>query len=304
MRVGLVGCGAWGKHILRDLRALGCDVPVVARSEASVARAGEVGAKEIVEHVGALVGLDGVVVATGTATHAAVVAEALQLGVPVFVEKPLTDDPATARALAERAPDRLFVMDKWRYHPGVRELAAIARDGRLGAIRALRTVRVGWGNPHDDVDAVWVLAPHDLSIALEVLGAVPEPLAASAETIDGEVVSLTGLLRAGDVPHTLDVSAYAPQRDRRVELRCEDGVAVLGGGWDEHVSLFRPDENGVLSEETVPTPGELPLLAELRAFVEHLAGGPPPASSAAEGAETVVTIARLRRLAGLDAANA
>lgn len=304
MRVGLVGCGTWGKHILRDLLALGCEVPVVARSEASVARARVGGAKEIVEHVSALAGLDGVVVATGTTTHAGVVAEALELRVPVFVEKPLTDDPATALALAERAPTSLFVMDKWRYHPGVRELAAIARDGRLGSPRALRTIRAGWGNAHDDVDAVWVLAPHDLSIALEILGSVPEPSAASAETIGGKVVSLTGLLRAGDLPHTLAVSAYAPHRDRRVELRCDYGVAVLEGGWDEHVSLFRPDVDGALSEETVATPGELPLLAELRAFVDHLAGGPPPASSAAEGAETVAAIARLRELAGLDAADA
>ena len=44
------------------------------------------------------------------------------------------------------------------------------------------------------------------------------------------------------------------------------------------------------------TPGELPLLAELRAFVEHLGGGPPPKSSAREGAEIVAVIERLRRL--------
>ncbi|HEY3492094.1 MAG TPA: hypothetical protein VGK43_04020, partial [Solirubrobacterales bacterium] len=47
-RVGLAGCGRWGRHILRDLRDLGCEVPVVARSEASRERAAEGGATEIV----------------------------------------------------------------------------------------------------------------------------------------------------------------------------------------------------------------------------------------------------------------
>ena len=68
MVVGLVGCGDWGRHILRDLVALGCDVPVVARSQESIARAEEGGAAEIVASIASLPTLDGAVVAT-PATH-------------------------------------------------------------------------------------------------------------------------------------------------------------------------------------------------------------------------------------------
>src|SRR5215204_4264575 len=112
-RVALVGCGRWGRHILRDLLSLGCEVPVLARSQASIERAREGGATKIVADVASLEGIDGVVVATPTATHAEVVEEALGLGVPMFVEKPLTADVEFARRLAAAAPDRLFVMDKW-----------------------------------------------------------------------------------------------------------------------------------------------------------------------------------------------
>ncbi len=297
MVVGLVGCGRWGRHILRDLNSLSCEVPVVARSDASVARAREGGAAAIVEKVQDLPELDAVVVATTTSTHAALVERVLELGIPVFCEKPLTDDPDAAARLAAAAPGSLFVMDKWRYHPGVVELASIARDARLGAVAGISTTRLGWGIPHDDVDAVWVLAPHDLSIALEVLGSIPSPSAAVGQIVDGKVVSLSAQLEAGDAWHAFRVSSVSPVRERRIELHCADGVAVLAGAWDEHVSVFRAGTDE--PEETrIETPGELPLLAQLRAFVEHVRGFPAPRSSAAEGAKVVSTIAELRRLAG------
>ena len=69
-------------------------------------------------------------------------------------------------------------MDKWRYHPAVRALAEIARDRKARTSPGLRTIRVQSDNRHDE-DAVWVLAPHDLAIALEVLGELPRPVAAA-----------------------------------------------------------------------------------------------------------------------------
>lgn len=298
MVVGLVGCGRWGRHILRDLVSLGCEVPTVARSDESIARARQGGAAAIVQDIASLPPLDGAVVATTTSTHAAVVEELLVRAVPVYCEKPLTDDPVAAEKLAELAAGRLFVMDKWRYHPGVVELAAIAREQRLGRVHGLTTVRIGWGIAHDDVDAAWVLAPHDLSIALEVLGAVPRPKAAVGQVVDGQIVRLSGQLDGEGGWHAFEVSMRSPVRSRRVELHCDEGVAVLAGAWDEHVSIF--DAGTDEPEETrIETPGELPLYASLRVFVEHLAGGPPPKSSAAEGAAIVSALSELRHLASI-----
>lgn len=117
--------------------------PVVARSQESSARADEGGAVAIVADIASLPALDGAVVATPATTHAAVVEELLALGVPVFCEKPLTNDPIAAERLAALAPDRLFVMDKWRYHPGVLELAAIVRERRLGPVSGYARCRSG-----------------------------------------------------------------------------------------------------------------------------------------------------------------
>lgn len=296
MVIGLVGCGDWGRHILRDLGTLGCDVAVVARSAESKARAEAGGATAVVDRIASLPSVDGVIVATPTSTHADVLDEVLGLGVPVFCEKPLCDDPGEAARLAGLAADRLFVMDKWRYHPGILELAAIAREHRLGAVSGLSTVRVDWGNPHDDADPVWVLAPHELAIALEVMGSVPSPQVAVAHWLGADAVWLSAVLAGSGWWQTLEVSARSPARKRRVELHCADGVAVLADGWDEHLLLFTDGAQG--AEETrVETPGELPLLAELRTFVAHLAGGPPPKSSVQEGAAIVAAIAELHELA-------
>lgn len=297
MLIGLVGCGRWGRHILRDLVSLGCEVVVVARTEESARRAREGGAARIVREVELLDGVAGIVVATPIRTHAEVVQDALRSGVPVFCEKPLTADPDSASRLASLAPDRLFVMDKWRYHPGVARLREIARSGELGAVSGLRTVRVGWGDQHPgDTDMVWVLAPHDLAIGLEVLGEVLPASGAVGERLGGALLSLFGLLTDGRRWQALEVSSRAPRRERRVELHCEEGVAVLADGWDEHVTIFRHDRPPDAGE-VLETPGELPLLAELRAFVDHLRGGPAPRSSAAEGALVVQRVAELRRLA-------
>ncbi len=301
VRVGLVGCGAWGRLVLRDLVALGSDVTVAVRSPEGKAAAVEGGAVEVVDLVADLPEVEGIVVVTPVGTHAPVVESALERNVPIFVEKPLTNDLADADRLAVAAPDRLFVMDKWRYHPGVELLAAIARDGELGEVVGLRTSRLGWGNPHD-VDGVWVLAPHELSIGLEILGEVHAPRAAVADSVDGEAFGLVGLL--GHRPwHALEISTRSADRRREVSLVCESGVAVLPDAYSDAVRIYRGDATKTTppAPELRPISGELPLLRELDAFLEHLDGGPPPRSSAAEGAAVVRAITELRALAGLDA---
>ena len=175
MVVGLVGCGNWGRHILRDLVALGCEVPVVARSRESIARAEEGGAVTTVGVVRALPTLDAVVVATPTTTHAVVLEEVLQRDVPVFCEKPLTDDPEAAERLAARAPDTLFVMDKWRYQPG-------GERARCNRPRTPARARVGTadgagrdGGIHMTTRIRSGCLPHTTRNGYEILGTFGEP---------------------------------------------------------------------------------------------------------------------------------
>ena len=297
MEIGLVGCGNWGRLILRDLVDLGCRVVVVARSERSRSNAREGGAGGIVGSVDELPDCTGIVVATPTVTHADVLDEVVDRGVPVFVEKPMTADAAAARRLAARAPDRLFVMDKWRYHPGVQAMAAMAASGEYGPLRAIHSRRLSWGQPHDDVDATWILLPHDLSIVLEVSGRLPAAAFAAGRRGAGSDSWMTAHL-GPDPRCVLEVSSMSPTRERRVMVEFEEATAELGDAYADALRVLRPGSDPDDAEE-IPIPAEMPLHTELGTFVAHLDGGPPPRSSASEGALIVTRIAELRSLAGL-----
>ena len=180
--IALFGCGKWGKHILRDLKVLGCRVPVVARSTESVTRAQEGGAHQIYTTISELLrheDLNGAVVATTTSSHYEVIdqiASSIKI-IPIFVEKPVAPSAKQAWSLHQMYPNRIFVMDKWRYHPGVLALAEIVRSKELGRVCGIRTERLGWGMPHEDLNAVWHLFPHDLAILYELLRSTPSAAA-------------------------------------------------------------------------------------------------------------------------------
>ena len=299
--VGLVGYGRRGKLIFRDLRALGADVHVAVPSEASRAAASAAGAAGTCAAAEDLPSCDGYVVATPTVLHAGTVGHLLPRGRPIFVEKPLTNDVAAARRLVAEGEGLIFVMDKWRYHPGMVELGRLARSGALGEIVSLRSFRLGWGNPHRDVDAIWILLPHDLSIALEVLGHLPAASFAMAGPPGRTNSELLAVLRDGEAgPRvTLEISERHPATRRAVTVAGSLGVAQLADSYDDRILLMAADDPPGAKPREIAVGTDMPLFLELEAFVRHLAGGPEPKSSASDALMIVERIDALRRFAGL-----
>lgn len=293
--IGLVGVGNWGKLILRDLVSLGCEVHAVAVSKSSIANAQEFGAASIVSSIAELPELDAAVAAPIVTRHAEVV---LALGDaqpgPIYCEKPLTADSLEADRLVDALGDRLFVMDKWRYQAGVLELARIAKSGQIGEVQSITLRRVSTRNPHPDVNTAWTHMPHDLSIALEILGEIPPVTHAVEEVVNDRVVGLRTTL-GKDPWVAVEVSDGALESHRELRVVGSTGIAILAGGWSEEVIVRRFDGQ---DDEVIPAKGELPLLAELRAFVEHVNGGPAPKSSAVEGALNVRRIEEALAMAG------
>ena len=294
MEIGLIGCGTWGRKILCQLRELDCRVVVFDPSEHARRAAIEEGAINASSQV---VGkADGWIIASPASTHASILAQLADSGSPIFVEKPFTTDLASARRYADNP--RIFVMHIWRYHPAIQILSSLAREGRIGDIKLVRSTRTNWTSPRTDVDPVWTLAPHDLSLAVEILGEIPRPKAALSERHQGRPVGLIGICGA-DPALVFEVSSRFADKRRELRIHGTDGVL----SWrDEQpwVELHKGNRSSAQSATVkIPFSGESALRTELRTFVEHLRGGPPPPTTAREGAAVVEALLELRRMAGI-----
>lgn len=301
LRIGLVGVGDWGRHILRDLVALGAEVHAVARSEASIARARAAGVAAIHADVAALpADCAGFVVAAIETAHLDIVEALLPRGCPIYVEKPLSSDLARIRRLPPAAADRVFVMHKWRYHPGILELARIAATEEFGPVTGISARRLGFEHHHHDTDAIWVLLPHDLSIALHVLGEVPVPVAAWTDptTRPGESLLLRAEARGGRVPVQIHVSSGHPNKSRSTVLAARDAVCELDDSRYDTVVIRRRGTLATAAPTLRSVAADMPLERELAAFLAHCAGGPPPMSSLADEIAILEAIVAARALAG------
>lgn len=301
VRVGLFGCGRWGRHILRDLLSLGAEVQVTCLSEATAALARRAGAREAGSALPDPAATDAYVVATPTATHAAVLEGLVATGRPIYVEKPMTADAAAARRLANAAPSTLFVMDKWRYHPAIEAMRRLVADGSVGEVLTIKTSRWQWSSPHLDVSPLWILAPHDLSIALHVLGRIP-PLRHAFATVPGRPdLGLVALLADDGAQVILDIGVAAPEHRRRCLLVGSKASLELTDAYDDRLLVRRgAPGDSTAAAEVLQVGAELPLLAELRAFLAHVRGeGPPPLSSARDGAGIVERLSEIEAVLGL-----
>lgn len=240
--------------------------------------------------------IDGIVVATPITSHAESVARALACDLPVFVEKPLTADPAEAAAIAAEGLGRVFMMDKWRYHSGVQALARLAADGTIGALHAVHTRRHSPPIRQTDVACAWVLAPHDLAIIETIAGPTMQVRDARATVTGDTLVALQAEVDADGVLATIDISVAAEATVRAIEVVGAEGRARFDDG-DASVVRTRTDADA--AQRVLPADGELPLLAELREFVGYLRGGDAPRADVASGARCVALIAEILERAGL-----
>ncbi len=180
LRVGVVGCGYWGsKHVrtLMSLEAISsvCVIDPSDERRAAVTRVyprvGEY--KTLGEALGKL---DAVVIAAPPTLHAPLALEAISRGVHVLVEKPLAPTSEEARTMVEAAEKKgviLMVGHTFEYHSAVWELRSMVQRGDLGELYYLDTARLNLGLYQRDVNVVFDLAPHDVSILNYVLGSSP-----------------------------------------------------------------------------------------------------------------------------------
>ncbi len=187
VRIGVIGLGYWGPNLVRNFReVIGDDLCVCcdqqeSRVEAVRRRYPSLRATSDAAAVLADDGIDGVAIATPVATHYPLAKAALEAGKSVLIEKPMTADVAQAEELVDLAQKRglaLMVDHVFVYSPPVRKIKALLDTGELGRLLYVDSVRINLGLFQRDVNVVWDLAPHDLSIVDHLLGRTPKSVAA------------------------------------------------------------------------------------------------------------------------------
>jgi len=186
-RISLVGCGHWGPNYLRILRFLdGVEVVSACDKEKALLQSIQKQYPDLrtVTELAAILDdpqTDAVIIATPAATHYELVKRSLQAGKHVLVEKPLAlmiNEAVELVRLAQSKKRTLMVGHTFLYNPAIRKMKEYVEKGTAGKIYYLLAARTHLGLIRSDVNAVWDLAPHDVSIFSYLLDKQPNKVSA------------------------------------------------------------------------------------------------------------------------------
>ena len=191
--LAIIGAGYWGPNLVRSALATPgfrlewlCDLDI-QRAQAVLGPSSTIKPTSSYEEVLADPVVAAVAIATPAATHFDLVRAALESGKDVLVEKPLTASAAEGQKLADlaRRSGRVLMCDHtYCYTPAVQRIRQLIRGGEIGEIQFVDSVRINLGLVQPDVDVLWDLAPHDLSILDFVLPEDVVPVAIAAHAGD------------------------------------------------------------------------------------------------------------------------
>jgi predicted dehydrogenase len=250
LTVAVVGCGYWGsKHVrvLHSVPGVGRVIAVDGDERILQDLSAHHPAIRCADSLSEVVDVaDAVIVATPPRTHAAVAREALAAGCHVMVEKPLATSVAEAEsliALSDETGRVLMSGHTFEYNPAVWKLREIIQRGDLGQVFHVNTARLNLGLFQGDVNVLWDLAPHDVSILNFILDSRPTSVSAWAGAHAHDQVEDVAYLRL----HFDDVGLVAqvhvswldPYKVRRVTVVGSRKMAVYDDlAEEERIKVF------------------------------------------------------------------
>lgn len=301
LNIGVVGCGYWGKNLVRNFYELGglgaiCDVHESRLAE--LAKAFPVPATRSFDELLAMPQIEAVAIASPAAEHYRLAKKALLAGKDVFVEKPLalrTDDGIDLVELAKRRSRILMVGHLLHYHPAVIELRRMIQDGELGKVEYISSSRLNLGKLRTEEDILWSFAPHDISAILYLLDEAPTRVAAQGASYLNHPISdvtFTILNFASGVKAHVFVSWLHPFKEQKLVVVGDRKMVVFDDtqterklviyphriDWVNRVPIARKAEG-----EVVPLPAHEPLHLECLHFIECLRDRKTPRTSGANG---------------------
>jgi predicted dehydrogenase len=318
VHVAVVGYGYWGSKHVRVLSTMpDVAVTVVDRDRGRIEEAAALypSVRYTATDLGEVIDrVDAVLVATPPGSHCTVAMTALRKGKHVLVEKPLATSVADAEAMVSAAAEhdvQLMVGHTFEYNPAVRQLRDIIRSGQLGRVLYIDSARLSLGLYQRDVNVIWDLAPHDISITSYLLDELPVAASVWGQRNVGPWQEDVAYLKL-DFPTThafVHVSWLNPRKVRRTTVVGERRMAVYDDMSDnERIRIFdigvdpaEIDSPHMAHEMPVSyrtgdiispfVPFQEPLMVQDREFVDSIRSGLPPATPGERGLDIVRVLA-------------
>jgi predicted dehydrogenase len=322
VRVALVGIGAWGRNLARnyaqmpgaELRWI-CDRDPRRLADASRNFPHAMCTPDYAR-VLADPELDAVVIAASAVAHFALARQALMAGKDVYVEKPLVLDVADGEELIRLAAERnriLMVGHLLEYHPVVLKLRDMIRAGELGRVLYVYSQRLNLGTVRQDENALWSLAPHDISSILFMLDQLPTDVSARGQCYVQrgiEDVVFMNMDFGGQAMAHIHVSWLDPHKIRRITVVGSKRMAVFDDAegseklriYDKGAHL--PDEYDTYAASTGLRFGDItipyfkatePLRLECQHFLECVRTRAQPVSDGHDGLRVVKVLEAAQR---------
>jgi len=297
----VVGCGHWGKNLVRNFSDLGslaavCDPNAeVAQQYADQYLVKNYSFSEVLNDLS----IEGVVLAVPAPLHASMAIEVMNAGKHVYVEKPLAMNNLEAGkmiASAEKNGVQLMVGHLLQYHPTFMALRTLVESGEMGALQYIYSNRLSFGKVRSEEDVIWSFAPHDISMILSLTDHEPDTVRTESTSIlqpdiaDAAIVHLE--FNSGLKAH-ISVSWLHPYKEQKLVVVAKDAMAVFDDTkpWGEKLALYRHvvRSSGSLPSlrktevEYVAVPQSEPLRNECQHFVGVVSGDIAPLTNGNEG---------------------
>ncbi|MFN0152508.1 MAG: Gfo/Idh/MocA family protein [bacterium] len=328
VKIGIVGCGYWGLNLVRNFAdARGGSVAVLCDAdEKSLAKAKRFApdaalTRSFDDALGSDV--DALVLATPAAAHATMAIAALRAGKHVFVEKPLATtarDAARVVDLAEARGLTLMVGHTFLYNAAVLQIRDRIKSGEIGDVYYIYQQRLNLGKVRDDVNVMWNLAPHDISIVLCWLDEMPTAVSAKGLTFlqdSIEDVVFASLDFAGGRSAHIHNSWLDPSKVRRAtivgskkmilydDMNPDAMIQLFDKGIDrKHLDRNLGEFDSFAKFQLIHRAGDLvvprvnfvePLRVEAEHFIECVAKGARPTTDGEHGLAVVRILEALQK---------
>jgi len=289
-RIAVIGCGYWGKNLIRNFADLGvlcgvCDINLEIANKYAM----QYGVDPF--SITALLSnseIDAVAIATPAVTHFSVVENALESGKDVFVEKPIALDLDDALRLKDKARQFnrvLMVGHLLQYHPVFLKLKQLIDEGTFGRLRHIYSHRLNLGKVRREENVLWSFAPHDISMILSLIGSEPcNIIAIGGCYLDEDITDITTThmsFPGGENAHIF-VSWLHPYKEQKLVIVGDECMAVFDDteDWKRKLLLYPHKfrwENGTpvpskADAQAVEVEEAEPLKEELKHFIDCLLG--------------------------------